>query len=88
MYLFPTGTDAPLYHWPFATGGMILFNVLVFILQVAMPEQAEFFILDFGTLNPITWFSAICMHGSVSHLVGNMVVLFLFGWIVEGEPAV
>ena len=85
MYFFPTGTDAPIYHWPFATGGLILFNIGVFILQLTQPEQAEFFLLHYGSFNPISWFSSICMHADSGHLIGNMVGLMLFGWIIEGK---
>lgn len=85
LYFFPTGTDAPIYHWPFATVGMILVNVVIFILQVAFPEHESFFLLQFGSFNPISWFSCICMHGNVGHLIGNMIALLLLGWIVEGK---
>jgi len=85
MYFFPTGTNAPIYHWPFATGGLIFLNIIIFILQVTMPDQAAFFLLEYGSFNPISWFSSICMHSGISHLVGNMVALMLFGWIIEGK---
>lgn len=33
MMIIPTGTDAPIYHWPYATVGMILLNVvLIFVV--------------------------------------------------------
>ncbi len=32
---------------------------------------------------PITWFSHMFMHGSPDHLLGNMVFLFIVGYIVE-----
>ncbi len=85
MYLIPTGTNAPIYHWPFATGGLILLNIVVFVLQTAMPELAQFFLLEYGSFNPISWFSSICMHASFGHLFGNMIGLMLFGWIIEGK---
>ncbi len=31
MIIIPTGTDAPIYHWPAATVGLIVFNVLCFV---------------------------------------------------------
>jgi len=30
MIIVPTGTDAPIYHWPYATVGLILLNVALF----------------------------------------------------------
>ena len=32
MIIIPTGTDAPIYHWPYATVGMILINIALFIV--------------------------------------------------------
>src|SRR5438067_2148908 len=29
MIVIPTGTDAPIYHWPYATVGLIVLNVLL-----------------------------------------------------------
>ena len=85
LIFFPTGTDAPIYHWPFATGGLILLNIAVLVLQFMFPAQADWFILQFGTINPIQWFSAMCMHIGISHLIGNIIGLALFGWIIEGK---
>jgi membrane associated rhomboid family serine protease len=31
MIIIPTGTDAPIYHWPYATVGLILINIAIFI---------------------------------------------------------
>ena len=32
MIVIPTGTDAPIYHWPFATVGLIVLNVALLFL--------------------------------------------------------
>ena len=32
MIVIPTGTDAPIYHWPFATVGLIIVNVALLFL--------------------------------------------------------
>lgn len=34
-------------------------------------------------LRPVTWITAAFLHASTSHLIGNMVFLFLFGFSVE-----
>ena len=64
---------------------MVLLNVVIFVLQVTMPEQARFFLLEYGSFNPVSWFSSICMHANFGHLFGNMIGLILFGWIIEGK---
>ncbi len=85
FFLFPTGTDAPIYYWPFATGGMMLLNTVVLILMFAFPDLVEPYLLHFGTINPLTWITSMFMHDGIVHLVGNLVGLGLFGWIVEGK---
>ena len=37
MIVIPTGTDAPIYHWPYATVGLIVLNVI--LLFVVPPES-------------------------------------------------
>jgi membrane associated rhomboid family serine protease len=37
MIVIPTGTDAPIYHWPYATVGLIVLNVL--LLFLVPPEK-------------------------------------------------
>ncbi|WP_165225489.1 rhomboid family intramembrane serine protease [Aquisphaera insulae] len=32
MLIIPTGTDAPIYHWPYATVGMIALNIALYFL--------------------------------------------------------
>jgi membrane associated rhomboid family serine protease len=34
-------------------------------------------------MRPVTWMTSMFLHGSVMHLVGNMVFLFLFGFALE-----
>lgn len=85
FFFFPSGTDAPLYHPPFATAGLVTLNILVFLLQHAFPDVADWFLLHHGSFNPIAWFTSCCMHADIGHLLGNMVPLFIFGWIIEGK---
>jgi len=85
FFIIPTATDVPIYHWPWATGGLILANILVFILQISFPDLAEYFILYHGSFNPFTWVSSVFMHANFAHLFGNMCLLLLFGLIVESK---
>jgi membrane associated rhomboid family serine protease len=43
MILIPTGTDAPIYHWPYATVGLIVLNV---VLLFAVPADSATPVLD------------------------------------------
>jgi len=88
--LIPYQTDAPLYHWPIATVGTIVVNVLIFFSLLFQPEETavtiyEWGMLRFGTWLPWQWFTANYLHGGFMHLLGNMIVLWIFGMIVEGK---
>jgi len=43
MIVIPTGTDAPIYHWPYTTVALILLNIAVFI---AVPPESSIPRLD------------------------------------------
>ena len=85
LLYIPTGTDAPLYHPPIATCGLIGLNIVVFIFQVLFPDINDSLILIHGDLNPIQWLTSAIMHGGIFHLIGNMLSFAIFGWIVEGK---
>jgi membrane associated rhomboid family serine protease len=87
--LIPWNTDAPIYHPPWATGGMILINTLIFVAILAgvVPvEIAEQGILAYGDgLHPLQWITSNFLHAGFFHLLGNMVFLWAFGLVVEGK---
>ncbi len=88
----PYGTDAPIYHWPWATGVLVLANIIVMILQYVNPDGVppheafqQFQLICGDGLHPIQWVTSNFMHIGVPHLIGNMVFLGIFGFIVEGK---
>jgi membrane associated rhomboid family serine protease len=88
--LIPYNTDAPIYHWPYATLGTIIVNLLIFFRVVGLSEEsAEWvyghFILVYGQWNPIQWLTSNYLHGGFMHVVGNMAVLWGVGIIIEGK---
>lgn len=86
MLLFPYGTDAPLYHSPWGTLGLVLSMVTIqalFVLGVLDPEP---WILLWGEgLHPLQWVSSIFIHSGWGHLIANLIFLAVFGRIVEGK---
>jgi membrane associated rhomboid family serine protease len=86
MFIFPYGTNAPIYYWPITTVGMIVANILIFVLISINPEHAEDLVLWTGSgLHPTQWLTCNFMHAGIIHLVGNMVSLWAFGLVVEGK---
>jgi len=84
--LIPLRSDAPLYHRPWGTGGLIALNVLVHLLASgASEQQIEPLTLHYGTVNPLQWVTSVFLHAGWGHLVGNMLFLWVFGLIVEGK---
>ena len=45
--------------------------------------SARAYAFNAGEARPVTWLTSMFLHGSVSHLAGNMVFLFLFGFALE-----
>jgi len=82
----PYGTDTPIYHWPFATGAMMLINIVVLALQYANPEaQADYVLVHGDGIHPVQWLTSMFMHDGILHLLGNLVFLWAFGIVVEGK---
>lgn len=85
FFIIPTGSDAPLRHWPIATGVTIAINIVVFGLQMTTAGFTDSLMLEFGSFNPLTWLTAAYLHADFSHILGNMLFLFIYGLIVEGK---
>jgi membrane associated rhomboid family serine protease len=86
MFL-PISCDAPLYHMPFATVGLIVANVAVFGAAVTgMIDPLDGWVLIYGEgMQPTQWLMSIFMHAGLGHLIGNMFFLWTFGIVIEGK---
>ncbi|MEO1529178.1 MAG: rhomboid family intramembrane serine protease [Planctomycetota bacterium] len=84
--LLPYSTDAPVYHYPFATIAIISLNAVLFLVTGMGDFQgSEWLILEFDRINPLQWVTAAFMHASWMHLIGNMIFLWCFALVVEGK---
>lgn len=89
--LFPYNTDAPIYHFPISTIGLIVVNSFLFFGTVwnvtteAEFESLKWLCLEFDQLDPFQWLMNNFMHADIMHLIGNMVFLWAFGLVVEGK---
>jgi len=84
--MIPCGTDAPVYHYPFTTGGVIAANIAVFAWAGLGDIHVEPYYLTLGQgLHPVQWLTHMFLHASLLHLLGNMIFLWCFGLVVEGK---
>ncbi|MFO0977770.1 MAG: rhomboid family intramembrane serine protease [Planctomycetaceae bacterium] len=84
----PINTDAPLYHFPYATCSLIAANVFFFLPTLAPgnDDYLSMWTLQYGDgINPFEWFTAAFAHSGWMHLIGNMFFLWGFGLVVEGK---
>jgi len=91
----PLRDENPTTITPYITYGLIIINILVFILELSLQQQGqleEFFqawavVPQQLTAKPqgewITLFSSQFLHGGWLHLGGNMLFLWIFGNNVE-----
>ncbi len=83
--IIPWNTDAPIYHFPFVTIGLIVANTVAFALAI-VHEDPEQWMLVFGDgLHPAQWVTSVFMHADIAHLLGNMIFLWAFGLVIEGK---
>ena len=88
---FPYKDDNPRILVPYVTYGLIGLNLFIFIFQFSMgmkdPEAEAIFIYTFGLIpaqfSIITIITSMFLHGGISHIIGNMWFLWLFGDNVE-----
>lgn len=85
--IIPISTDAPIYHFPKATLGVIAANVAVHLAWSYLPpEAAESYAMKLGAgLHPVQWLTHNFLHADFLHLFFNMVFLWSYGIIVEGK---
>jgi membrane associated rhomboid family serine protease len=93
--MFPIGDDNPTRTFPFVNYLLLGANIVVFVLQFLIASRGGEVWLTFGYgLVPtrffndppgeaFTIFSSMFMHGSLAHVGGNMLYLYIFGDNVE-----
>lgn len=87
MCVIPLKSDCDLYHWPFATGGLIVANVAAaYTTGLGEGPLTDSWKLQFGEgLHPLQWLTCNFVHFGLFHLLGNMLFLWVFGLGVEGR---
>ncbi|KAJ3056108.1 hypothetical protein HK102_011242, partial [Quaeritorhiza haematococci] len=82
--IIPWGTDAPIYHRPIATVGVMVACVLAFAAD-PYGRHTEWMLELGGGVHPVQWVTNIFLHAGIMHLLGNLLFLWAFGIIVEGK---
>ena len=90
MFL-PYRDDNPRVLTPYVTYALVAINVLLFFLQMVSPREfttvfaiiPKMATVDFGHFS-LTLLTSMFLHGSITHLGGNMLYLWIFADNVEG----
>ncbi len=86
MFFVPINTDAPVYHFPWATISLIAANTLVYLATALGFVVADPYLLMCGSgLHPLQWVTSLFIHDGFLHLAGNLFFLWVFGLVVEGK---
>ena len=87
MCFVPVNSDAPMYHYPLMTVGLIATNIVTFVAtDWGFGPLAKEWILAFGPgYEPVQWLMYNFVHLGPVHLLFNMVFLWAFGMIIEGK---
>lgn len=91
MFLLPVGTDAPIYHFPWGTLGLMTISTLVLLAgSVGWLPPPDVLASQYGLvhgegLHPWQWVTSNFLHAGWTHLIGNLMFLWVFGLIVEGK---
>ena len=93
--MIPLRDANPTHRTPYITIGLIVTNTLIFLFELLLQSQSllSSFIqqwgvvpvelVQFAPLELITIFSSMFLHGGWSHLLGNMLYLWVFGDNIE-----
>ena len=92
--MIPIGDRNPTHRTPVLTITLILLNVLAFLYELSLSDAGlpQFFdlwaiipvqLVTMVSAEAITLFSSMFLHGGWSHLLGNMLYLWVFGDNIE-----
>lgn len=90
FFLLPYRAKNPPEVFPYVTIALIVLNTLIFAFTshdflVVKDSAVARFAVSHSTLSPWRLLSAMFLHGSILHLAGNMLFLWIFGAAVEGR---
>lgn len=93
--MIPISDELPSRRVPLVTWGLIAVNSLVFVYELLLGPGVEPFLMAWGAvpafitdpanhpLAPVTLLTSMFLHAGWTHLIGNMLYLWIFGDNVE-----
>lgn len=93
--MLPIGDELPSRRLPLVNWVLMAINIFAFSLELMMGPHLEQFFMTWGLVPyffthpdrypwaPLTLFTSMFLHGGWSHLIGNMLYLWIFGDNVE-----
>ncbi len=91
--MIPIKDDIPSFRRPLINTSLIAINILVFLFEISLGREVAGFIqffglvprrfLESGLADGWTILSSMFLHGGWSHIIGNMLYLYIFGDNVE-----
>jgi membrane associated rhomboid family serine protease len=75
----PIRNDSPLRRSPYMNWALIAANVVMFIIQASSADQLHGLALSPRNPELYQFFTYQFLHGGITHLLGNMVFLYVFG---------
>ena len=93
--MIPTSDEMPRWQVPTVTWALIAINVVVFMYEVLLGPDVDQFLMAWGAVpayltdpsgHPlafVTLFTSMFLHGGWTHLIGNLLYLWIFGDNVE-----
>ena len=88
IFLIPIRTDKEITKIPFITYGIIFLNIFIFI-STLQASEAELHAINLNlgfVLSDFSWYTLITyafLHSGLSHLAGNMFLLWITGTVLE-----
>ncbi len=87
MGFFPLQLDVPMQRWPWMNWVLLALLVAGYLGQLAAPQVADRFIMavaDYAGYehvdeHPLSWIGHLFIHAGLSHLLGNIWILWVFG---------
>jgi membrane associated rhomboid family serine protease len=92
--MIPIKDDNYLRTFPYVTVSLIAINAAIFLIQILSGDFGKvltysFSVVPYNIFHPqnkevyLTLFTSMFLHGSIGHLLGNMIFLWIFGDDVE-----